>query len=43
VTGGDAELLSFYLKSKHEVAPTLTLEGIGSIWEHNHGQADEDR
>lgn len=43
VTGGEAELLSFYLKAKHEVAPTLTLEGIGSIWEHNHGKADEDR
>ncbi len=45
LTGGDAELLSFYLRAKHEVVPTLTLEGIGAIWEHNRERANpnEDR
>ena len=43
VTGGDAELISFYLKAEHQVVPALTLEGIGSVWEHNHRKADEDR
>jgi type III pantothenate kinase len=37
LTGGDADLISFYLKARHEVAPHLTLEGIGLIWEHNRG------
>ncbi len=28
VTGGDAEILSPYLKSRHEIVPHLTLEGL---------------
>jgi pantothenate kinase type III len=37
LTGGDAELISFYLQANHEVAPYLTLEGIALIWEHSRG------
>jgi type III pantothenate kinase len=43
LTGGDAELISFYMQAKHEVAPALALEGIALIWEHNRGRADADR
>ncbi len=43
VTGGDAELLSPYLEVPHEVVPTLTLEGIAAIWEHNREGSDADR
>jgi type III pantothenate kinase len=37
LTGGDADLISFYLKAKYEVAPYLTLEGTALIWEHSRG------
>jgi type III pantothenate kinase len=43
VTGGDAELLSPYLRVQHEVVPTLILEGIAAIWEHNRGRSDANR
>ncbi len=43
VTGGDAELLSSYLRVQHEVVPTLTLEGVAAIWEHNRGRSDANR
>jgi type III pantothenate kinase len=44
LTGGDADLISCYLKAKHEVAPFLTLEGIALIWEHSRsGCADANR
>jgi len=47
LTGGDAELISYCLRSKHEVVPYLTLEGVALIWEHNHRpagrRADADR
>ncbi len=43
LTGGDAELISFYLQSEHQVAPALTLEGVALIWEHNRGGADAAR
>ncbi len=43
LTGGDAELISFFLQSKHELAPALTLEGVALIWEHNRGGADAAR
>lgn len=35
LTGGDAALVSRYLRIEHQVAPTITLEGLGRIWEHN--------
>jgi type III pantothenate kinase len=35
VTGGHAELVSRCLRGEHEVAPTLTLEGVAAVWEHN--------
>lgn len=43
LTGGDAELLSPHLRLQHEVVPTLILEGIAAIWEHNRGQSHADR
>ena len=43
MTGGHAELISRCLRSEHEVVPTLTLEGVAAIWEHNCGEADADR
>ena len=43
LTGGDAELLSFFLECEHELAPLLTLEGVGIIWDHNHGKTDANR
>jgi type III pantothenate kinase len=43
LTGGEADLISSYLRAKHEVVPYLTLEGIGLIWEHGRGQADANR
>ncbi len=43
VTGGDADTLSSYLKAEHELVPTLTLEGIAAIWEHNREGSDADR
>jgi type III pantothenate kinase len=43
LTGGDAELISSYLRAKHELALHLTLEGIGLIWEHNREPRDANR
>jgi type III pantothenate kinase len=43
VTGGDAEGIAPYLKTAHDVCPTLTLEGLALIWEHVHGHSDADR
>lgn len=43
LTGGNSELLSHYLNKAHEVVPTLTLEGVATIWEHNHRKVDADR
>jgi type III pantothenate kinase len=43
LTGGDAELLSPYLATEHEVVPTLTLEGVAAIWEHNREGSDANR
>lgn len=37
LTGGDADLISSYLKAKHQLAPYLTLEGTALIWEHSRG------
>ncbi len=34
LTGGDAELVSFYLAMPHEVVPYLTMIGTALIWEH---------
>jgi len=39
ITGGNAALVSSYLKVEHEVAPTLTLEGAALVWEHNRGNS----
>jgi type III pantothenate kinase len=35
LTGGHADLVSPLLRVEHQVLPTLTLEGIAAIWEHN--------
>jgi len=43
LTGGDAELLTHFLECEHELAPLLTLEGVGIIWDHNHGKTDAAR
>ena len=43
VTGGDAEAIAPYLRTEHEVVPTLTLEGLALIWDHARGNADADR
>lgn len=43
LTGGDAEMLSFFLRVEHELAPHLTLEGTGLIWEHNREPRDASR
>lgn len=45
LTGGHAPLISQFLRSKHQVVPTLTLEGAALIWEHNRrrDEADADR
>jgi len=38
LTGGNAQLVSEHLRMPHHVFPSLTLEGIGAIWEHNQGR-----
>jgi type III pantothenate kinase len=38
LTGGHADLVSGCLYIEHEVVPTLTLEGVGAVWEHNRGK-----
>jgi type III pantothenate kinase len=38
LTGGHADLVSACLYLEHEVVPTLTLEGVGAVWEHNRGR-----
>jgi type III pantothenate kinase len=43
LTGGDAELVSSYLRIEHAVAPALSLEGLARIREHNRGRADANR
>jgi len=39
LTGGYAELISEHIWIEHEMFPSLTLEGIATIWEHNRGRA----
>jgi len=39
LTGGYAELISEHIWIEHEMLPSLTLEGIATIWEHNRGRA----
>jgi len=39
LTGGNGALVAEHLAMEHHVFPHLTLEGIGAIWEHNHGGA----
>jgi type III pantothenate kinase len=43
LTGGDAELVSMYTRVEHAVIPTLTLEGVATVWEHNRAKGDADR
>ncbi|MBN1461259.1 MAG: type III pantothenate kinase [Armatimonadetes bacterium] len=43
LTGGDADRIASYLRTAHEVFPTLTLEGLALIWEHLHGHSHADR
>ncbi len=43
LTGGDAELISFYISAKHEIIPYLALTGSALIYEHNRRQADANR
>lgn len=43
LTGGDAEILSPYLRVQHEVVTTLILEGIAAIWERNQRRPHADR
>ena len=38
LTGGHADLVSGCLYIEHEVVPTLTLEGVGAVWECNRGK-----